>query len=249
MTEVLDNMSNVLVEGRTFSDILPDIQKIVYYYVRLHFNKWGKTLESNGYTIEDVAQQMFVNLFNRKSLNDLSNIQKKFVEASEKGLGMKYIRNSIGLAVFYNIISLARTFKNKPKTVSFEDYVSVCCPDTSDSSKVIEMLDLLEDKSQNIANKVSYDFILSSIENTFYRDYYIKRNNTYKMLSVHDVINMITLGLTISDMASKVYIRKDNVNITYKRMNEIVKEVRQKAIKSYHEGNCLIDLDFLEDLK
>ena len=240
------DFSNIMVEGKTFDDILPDIQRMVYYYVRIHYKKWEDVLVSNGLTLEDVAQNMFVSLFNRKSDNELSNIQKRFVKASQENLGMKFISNTIGRTVSLNILSLARMFRNKPKVMSYETYVAACCPNSVDANRAIEMMDLLEDKSQDIGIKASYDLFLSSIENNVYRDYYIKENGKFKMLSIHKVIDMITSGYTISEMASKVYTKKENVNITYKRMNEIVKNVRLIAQKSYAEGNCLHDLDFLE---
>lgn len=240
------DFSNVMVEGKTFEDILPDIQRMVYYYVRIHYKKWEEVLVSNGLTLDDVAQDMLVSLFNRKSTDELCNIQKRFVKASQENLGMKFISNTIGRTVSLNVLSLARMFKNKPKTISFDAFAAACCPNSADTNKIVEMMDLLEDKSQDINIKASYDLLLSSIENNVYRDYYIKEDGKFKMLSVHRVIDMITSGYTISEMTVKVFTRKENVNITYKRMNEIVKEVKQIARNSYDEGNCLHELDFLE---
>ena len=240
------DFSNVLVDGKTFDDIVPDIQRMVYYYVRIQYKKWEQVLVSNGLTLDDVAQEMIISLFNRKSKNELCNIQKRFVTASQENLGMKFISNTIGRTVYLNVLSLVRAYKNKPKTISFDAFAATCCPSATDTNRVVETMDLLEDKSQDISVKASYDLLLSSIDNNVYRDYYIKNEGKFKMLSVHEVVDMITLGYTISEMASKVYTRKENVNITYKRMNEIVKEVRGLAKQAYYDGNSLVDLEFLE---
>lgn len=239
MTEILSNeqINSCLVDGKTFNDSLFDIKNMVYYYVRVYYNKWRTVIHQGMYDVDDVAQDMFISLFNKKNKQGLSNIEKRFIEASEKNLGMKYIRNVIGRTVYLNILSLVRIMTKKNNTVSFEQFFND--GDTDDTDR----LEILTDKSANIEIKLAYNNIVDGIKNTIYKDFYIKKNNDYKMLSVLDILDMITDGYTITEMSSKVYTNKEGKNIAYRLMSDLVKEVRKIVIESYESGNCLIDLE------
>ena len=235
-----EDISLFRVDGKTFEETLPDIFRIVYFYVRLHYDKWKPLMKANVYSIDDVAQDMFFNLCNKKNGQAYSNIEKKFIQAAKEDLGMKYIRNVIGKAVYLNVTCIARNFNRKPKPISIED---IYTQDSATNSE--DHFEFLEDKSQSIEAKASYNLFLESLGNHVYCDYYMEKFGSLKMLDVLDVIDMITDKMTISEMTQVVFTSKKS-NITYKRMNEIVKEVRQMARKSYDEGNCLIDIDFKE---
>ena len=122
MTDVLDDLADITeytVDGKTFDEIIPEIYRMVYYYVNVYYHKYT-ILKANLHDMNDVAQDMFVSICNKKDKKGLSNIQKKFIKASKENLGMKYISNTIGKTVRLNIMSLARTFSRRPIGVSFE---------------------------------------------------------------------------------------------------------------------------------
>lgn len=240
-TYTISQLNRSRVDGKTFEEALKDFKNMTYYYVLLYFKNWKTLLHKNNYDADDVAQDIFVSLFNKKDKEELCNIEKKFVIASVNNYGMKYLRNTIGRAVYLNLLSLVRGFSKKPDVVSFDTLVSDVYG--SDQAEISDRLKIMRDVRADIDLKTAYNCILDGIPNKIYRDYYILNNKEYKMLSVLDVVNMIAEGYTVSDMAARVYTNKDKINITYKRMNDIVKEVRQYALKSYDDGNCLIDLD------
>lgn len=242
---LLEDLDTCRVEGKTFEEILPDIQRMVYYYVRIHYEKWKTIMTANLYDIDDIAQDMFVSICNKRDKKGLSNIQRRFIQASKEDLGMKFISNTIGKTVALNSTSLARGFNKKPKPVSIEE-LSYMYSNASNSDDFVDHLEMLEDRSQDIELKSSYNLFLDSLENYSYSDYFIEKNGSLKTLDVLEVIDMITDKLTITEMTQLVFTTK-RVNITYKRMNEIVKEVRALARTSYDDGNCLIELDIKEN--
>ena len=243
MTDVLDDLADITectVDGKTFDEIIPEIYRMVYYYVNVYYHKYT-ILKANLHDMNDVAQDMFVSIRNKKDKKGFSNIQKKFIKASKENLGMKYISNTIGKTVRLNIMSLARTFSRRPIGVSFETLSKIYSNGDS-GEDVADHFDFLEDKTQDVNLKSAYDFIINSIEDISYRDYYVIKENKKVSLSIHTVLNMVTDGLTISEMSEKVYMYSKDTNISYKRMNEIVKESRKIAKDSYDNGSCLYEL-------
>ena len=244
MTDVLEDVTDIrayTVDGKTFEEIIPEIYRMVYYYVNVYYHRYDGILKANLHDINDVAQDMFVSICNKKNKEGLSNIQKKFIKASKENLGMKYISNVVNRTVQLNIISLAKLFSRKPKNVPFET-LSKIYSKGSGEDEAIDHFDFLEDKTQDVNLKLAYNFILDGIEDTSYRDYYVIKNNKKVSLSVHIVIDMVTDGLTVAEMSERVYMFSKNSNISYKRMNEIVKEARRMARKSYDDGSCLYDI-------
>ena len=243
MTDVLDDLADITeytVDGKTFDEVIPEIYRMVYYYVNVYYHKYT-ILKANLHDMNDVAQDMFVSICNKKDKKGLSNIQKKFIKASKENLGMKYISNTIGKTVRLNIMSLARTFSRRPIGVSFETLSKIYSNGDS-GEDASDHFDFLEDKTQDVNLKSAYDFIINSIEDISYRDYYVIKENKKVSLSIHTVLNMVTDGLTISEMSERVYMYSKDTNISYKRMNEIVKESRKIAKDSYDNGSCLYDL-------
>lgn len=244
MTDVLDDLTDVTaytVDGKTFDEAVPEIYRMVYYYVNVYYHKYSSILKANLHDMNDVAQDMFVSICNKKNKEGLSNIQKKFIEASKENLGMKYISNVVGRTVQLNIMSLAKMFSRRPKNVPFETLSKIYSRGNS-GEESIDHFDFLEDKTQDVNLKSAYDFIINSIEDTSYRDYYVIKDNKKVSLSVHIVLDMVTDGLTVAEMSERVYMYSKNTNISYKRMNEIVKESRKIARDSYDSGSCLYDL-------
>lgn len=234
---VLSDLKLAKVDNRTFDDIVPDIMRIVYKYTKIYLDKWSNIMYANNYSFEDVAQDMFVNIFNRKNKNSLSNIEKHFVYASENNLSMKYIQSVIGKAVYFNVLCIARTFNRKRKPLSLEDINSFYGNDDNSSDDCYKFL---EDKRENIEIKSSYNLFIESIDNIEF-DYYIIDKDKKRHLCAYDIIDMIIDKKSVSDMTGYVYMINDK-RISYVKMNEVVKAVRALLIKSYEEGNCPIDL-------
>ena len=235
-----EDLINCRLEGKTFDEILPDIQRMIYYYTRIYYEKWKTIMKNNLYELDDVAQDMFVSICNKKDKKGLSNIQKKFIQASKEDLGMKYISNLIGKTVSLNVTCIARGFNKKPKPVSFLEIVAKT--NDPDSDKKVDYLDLLEDKRQDMDLKSSYDLFISSLPYRAYNDYFVEsKSGKLVTLDIYNIIDMVRNKLTITEM-TKLVTTKKGINISYKRMNEIVKEIRSIAKKSYDEGNCVIDI-------
>lgn len=242
------SIEEVLVDNRKFDEIIPDIINIVGFYVNVYYGRLRTTLNKFGYSREDVVQTMLCNLFNKTNGSTLSSIEKKFIQASEENLGMKYIRNVIGRAVYFNIHCLVRTFSKKDYEVKFDRDLS-SIEDESTGRGMMRFL--LEDKREVIEKKICYDSFVMSIENKIYKKYYVFVEGKYEMLTAHRVIDLMSLGLTISDMTRYVCIKREDFyeEIKYSKMSEIVKEVKKLLRKSYDEGNCLIDIKMKEGKK
>ena len=231
------------VDGKSYEEAIPDILNIAHFYSHIEYNKWRTILTARQHTYEDAYQDMMTSIFNKgKKSKFLNNIEKKFVWASRNNLGMKYIRNTIGLAIKLNMMSLARALSSKPLNISVETIVSIS--DTNEKNAP-DYLDILEDRKSNTELKASYNLFLDKIPNKAYQGYYIKDNGITKSLDVKTVLNLVIQQYTISDMSKMIYTHQ-GVNVTYKRMNEIVKDVRSIAKEVYDEGNCLLDVNFKE---
>lgn len=221
------------LEGKSFDEIVPEIVNMVYYYAKLNYSKWEKVLKQNIKSIDDLAQDMFISLFNKRN-STLSNIERKFIKASNENLSMKYISNLIGRTVYLNTLSIVRSFKNKPVNILFEDI------HTNNNTCDIEKLPILLDRSQNIDLKLSYKLFIESIPNIKFNEYLI--NN--KILDTHTILNLISDKETIKNI-SLILRRKDGSKVSFKQTSNIIKEVKQLARKSYLEDNCLLESEVI----
>lgn len=232
-----EDLLNSLVEGKTFDEAVPEMYNMMYFYVNKYYEPWRNLFESYCYSKSDIVQDVFTNLCNKKN-SDVSNIQKKFIEASRKNLGMIYISRVIGKAVYLNLLSLAKLFGKRNISVSLETIPKML---GGNESSAIDHFSISKDKSQDMELKTSYDFLLMGIENKSYKNYYTLKNNKKIPLSVYDVLDMITDGYSVGEMSNMVYFGKSNIN--YRAMNEIVKEVRNEARRAYLDGSCLLDIN------
>lgn len=219
---MLGELESARVKGLTFVEFQNEVIKLVKHYISDSYNKYP-VLRENGIDKEEIETVVYNSLYNRKDINELSNIERYFIKASEMsdpsklyGDDTKYlvaiIRKVVGTT--FGWLSRGILRKGQQPTLSFEG----CMFD-----KYIGV----EDKY----DKLHYEDLLKQVPQVYY-PYVIELNGKRKKLSSRLILDLIVSGYKSKDLASIIYSDKTNECITISYFNRIRNEVIHIARES-----------------
>ena len=76
---MLGELESARVKGLAFVEFQSEVIKLVKHYISDSYNKYP-VLRENGIDKEDVETVVYNSLYNRKDINELSNIERYFIK-------------------------------------------------------------------------------------------------------------------------------------------------------------------------
>lgn len=224
----MGELQTARIDGRTYEDIQEDVVKIVNYFTNLWYKNYP-VLHYHKYDKEQIIFDVYNGIYNRKSQEDYSNLEKHFIKASNEGFTMSYISNVIKRTVLLTLKCRARDISKKPLLDSLDREID------NNGEKVTTLADIVQSTEESFEDILELKSILESIPDKVYKDYHIKTffGDNIK-LTTKKVLDWIVSGYSIVEMCEKVYL-KNGENIKYKTMSEIKKETISLARKVFYE--------------
>lgn len=227
------------VEGKTWDEIQPEIIKMIYYYSNLYYNKNKNIYKMYKVERDDIVDILFKTLFSkgRGNKNYYSNLESKFIEASDKGYSMKFISNNIGRATQLNCMSYITKelqVRCQPNMMSLDQ----TCEYLSEGQ--MTYADIITD-DKTIEEETTLSLFLHEMPLMRYSRYFIVDNdlNTKELTNREMLINLYN-GHTASSLRNRIFSNNDLKPIKYEVLVDIIESTRNSAKSIIEKGDvCL----------
>lgn len=225
----MNELNIAQLEGRKWDEVQRDIIRVVNYYINLWYNRYP-TLRLHNVDKEEVEVFVYNYLYLKTKEDNLSNLERHFIEAYKEGKKFRYIINLVKRSTMLAIMCMSRELSKKPI------YESLNKPITNNSEiKDLELVDIIPGNIEPIEDIVELKIALESIKHKKYPDYhYFNAFNEKKVLTTKEVLNWFLSGYKSADIRKKIFNKKDknisavNLRVIREDLQELVKEVLDK---------------------